>query len=483
MIQALQSAADLEPLAILRVLAVALAISLVLAFLQNVIRDVTWSIFHFVGAIFAFLCRALLTFVNFLSARSSEALGGLGEEGKYPDSRSKPWVGWFIVGPAVYCVLMFVFMASDLTVAILIFEAMGLTLGGATTSAISFIPLENAMGVVFVALAVFWGIVLFDLWNMTPFSYIWSKMEAVPRRRLVVVVLTCLVVTIVTGLMMGIWSQAQLKGGLPEPWQTVIPWIIRGDLVALLITATAVAGKPFGSAITALWVVVLLVVRAISSVLLVLMRFILFLVRAFIHIPLMIIALLAFPGHKLWNWLTEFSWAQRAHFKPITTTRVDANALGGESERSLTFDPRLALGNANKARMRHLYEAVFPAISADLEDYFVADVLHADLEGVNATGLGPLRYLLRTMRDAVAGLEIKVLDQAAEDDRVYSTILITGTQEGVFDGKVGQGQPVRLTALEAVHLKDGKVIEREGLFRTFSNTVAATREPTTIGSS
>ena len=60
---------------------------------------------------------------------------------------------------------MFVFMASDLTVAILIFEAMGLTLGGATTSAISFIPLENAMGVVFVALAVFWGIVLFDLWN------------------------------------------------------------------------------------------------------------------------------------------------------------------------------------------------------------------------------------------------------------------------------------------------------------------------------
>ena len=83
MIQALQSAADLEPLAILRVVAVALAISLVLAFLQNVIRNVTWSIFHFVAAFFAYLCRALLQFVNFLSARSSEALDGLAEEGKY----------------------------------------------------------------------------------------------------------------------------------------------------------------------------------------------------------------------------------------------------------------------------------------------------------------------------------------------------------------------------------------------------------------
>ncbi|MBV9579525.1 MAG: ester cyclase [Chloroflexi bacterium] len=482
MIQTLQAAADLDPLAIARVVALALSISLVLAFLQNAIRDATWSVFNFVAAIFAFLCRALLTFVNFLSARSWEALDGLAEEGTFPDRRSKPWVGWFIVGPAVYCVLMFLFMASDLTVAILIFEAMGLTLGGATTSAISFIPLENAMGVIFVALAVFWGIVLFDLWNMTPFSYIWSKMEEVPRRRLVIVVLTCLTITILTGLLMGIWSQAQLKGGLPEPWQTVLPWIIRGDLVALLITATAVAGKPFGSAITALWVVVLLVLRAISSVLLVVMRFILFLVRAFIHIPLTIVALLAFIGHKLWNWMSEFGWAKRALFKPITTTVVDANALGGESEQPLTFDPRLAVANANKARMRHLYEAVFPAFGADLEDYFAADVLHTDLEGADATGLGPLRQRLRRMRDGIAGLEIKVLDQAAEDDRVYSTLLVTGTQERAVDGAIRRDQAVRLSALETVHLREGKVIQRDGLFRTFSSAVAPDRETATIGS-
>ena len=364
-----------------------------------------WSLFHFVAAMFAFLCRALLTFVNFLSARASEAIGGLAEE---EDTRwsAKPWVGWFIVGPAVYCALMFVFMASDLTVAILIFEAMGLTLGGATTSAISFIPLENAMGVVFVALAVFWGIVLFDLWDMTPFGYIWSKMGDVPRRRLVVVVLTCLVITIVNGLIMGIWSQAQLKGGLTEPWQTVLPWIIRGDLVALLITATAVAGKPFGSAITALWVVALLVVRAISSVVLVLLRFIVVLLRAFIHIPLMIVALLAFPGHKLWNWLTEFGWARRLHLAQMETRRV--NDLGGDSDSPLIFRGSGAAAadqetaTRNKLLLRHVYEDVFPAAAVDLEQYFAAGVLNHDARNGSAAGIEPLRQMLAELQRRAA---------------------------------------------------------------------------------
>ena len=304
MIQALTSAADLEPLAIVRVIAAALAISLALAFLQSVLRGVIWAVFNVVAAMFAYACRALLTFVNFLGARSAEAIGGLAEEGQYTDTQPRPWVGWLIIGPAVYCVLMLVFMASDLTVAILIFEAMGLTLGGITPSAISFIPLENAMGVVFVALAVFWGIVLFDLRKVTPFKYIWSSLNDKQRARLVLVVLVCLTLTVVNGLIMGVWSQAQLKGGLSEPWQTVLPWIIRGNLVALLICATAVAGKPFGSAVTALWVVCLLVVRAVTFVVLVALRFILALVRALIHVPLTILALLAFIGHKVWNWLT-----------------------------------------------------------------------------------------------------------------------------------------------------------------------------------
>ena len=93
---------------------------------------------------------------------------------------------------------MLVFMASDLTVAMLIFEAMGLTLGTTARSVIP-IPLDAAMGVVFVALAVFWGIVLFDLLELTPFSYHLETAGPVARRRLMAVVLACLGVTLAAG--------------------------------------------------------------------------------------------------------------------------------------------------------------------------------------------------------------------------------------------------------------------------------------------
>src|SRR5712692_6150796 len=118
MIDALRAAADLDPLAIAKVVVVVLVISLLMAVLQSTIRQVIWSLFNFAAAFFAFLCRMLLTFVNFLSAQISQAIAGLSEEGE-----RRPWVGWLIIGPLVYCALMLVFMASDLTVAILIFEA------------------------------------------------------------------------------------------------------------------------------------------------------------------------------------------------------------------------------------------------------------------------------------------------------------------------------------------------------------------------
>ena len=62
---ALYAAAELDPLAIAKVIAVVLAISLLTAILQATLRDLVWSFFNFVTAFFAFLCRIVLTFVNF----------------------------------------------------------------------------------------------------------------------------------------------------------------------------------------------------------------------------------------------------------------------------------------------------------------------------------------------------------------------------------------------------------------------------------
>lgn len=307
------SVLDADPLVVLRVLAAGLAISIGVAVIEGALRQALWSVWHFATTFFAFLARVTLTFVVFLSRLIAEAIDGLAEEAS---GGPRPWTGWLLVGPLLYCTLMLTFMASDLTVAILIFEAMGLTLGQSARAALP-IPLDAAMGVVFVALAMFFGIVFFDVLELTPFSFIWRALQARSRRRLSYAVGACLLGTVVAGMTMGLWSQAQLRGGLPEPWQTVLPWLIRASLVALLIGATALSGKPFGSALTAALVLLLLLVRALAYVLLAVLRLVVAVLRASLHVVLAVLALMAHVGHSLWNWCAGFAWAERLHVQRL----------------------------------------------------------------------------------------------------------------------------------------------------------------------
>jgi hypothetical protein len=325
----LAAAATGDPGAVARLILLALGASVVAALLQPALRQAIWALWHLAATLFAFLSRVLLTFVCFLNRLIAEAIEGLAEEGQSANGtqRQRPWVGWLMIGPLVYCALMLTFMASDLTVAILIFEAMGLTLGQTARSTMP-IPLDAAMGVVFVALAVFWGIVFFDVLGVTPFRYIWQPLSATQRKRLSRVVAACLGVTLLAGMTMGLWSQAQLRGGMPEPWQTVLPWFIRGSLVALLICATAISGKPFGSALTAALVLLLLVVRALTYLALVLLRLIVALLRESVKVVLAVVALVALAGDRAWNWLASFEWAQRMHLRAIALPELEA--VGGE---------------------------------------------------------------------------------------------------------------------------------------------------------
>jgi hypothetical protein len=328
--------------AVARVAAEALLISVLLAAVQVPLRQAIWSLWHLVATVFAFLARVTLTFVGFLGRLIGEAIDGLAEEGHLADGAPavRPWLGWLIIGPLVYCALMLTFMASDVTVAILIFEAMGLTLGTAVRSTIP-IPLDAAMGVVFVALAVFWGIVYFDLLQLTPFKYIWHALTDVHRRRLSSVVLACLFVTVIAGTAMGVWSQAQLRGGLPEPWQTVLPWFIRGALVALLICATALSGKPFGSALTSAFVLLLLLIRAAAYVLLALLRLVVAVLRESLRVVLALVALVAFIGQRLWNWCAGFEWAARLHLGAFGSSELEQ--LGGDIATPEVFVSEVAL--------------------------------------------------------------------------------------------------------------------------------------------
>lgn len=330
---------DLDPATVARLTVMVLIASLIMALLQDAVRRAIWSLFNVVATFFSFLAGALFLFVTFLTRIIMEGIEGLSQEGRFQTGEARPWNGWYIIGPLVYFVLTVVFVLSDLTVAVLIFEAMGLTLGIGSRVTIP-IPLDAALGTLFVALALFWGIMLFDLLRLTPFAYIWSGLADAQRRRFLAWVVVCLGVTVAAGMMMGVWSQAQLRGGMPDPWNTVIPWLIRGSLVALLISATALSGKPLGSALTAMWIAALIVLRAVSYLVLILVRLVLVIVRQVFHIPVALVALLAFLAQSVWNWVAGFQWAERLRIGRLTITPL--LELGAEGEAHLS--PPSAIG-------------------------------------------------------------------------------------------------------------------------------------------
>lgn len=445
---------DVDPVWLARLVGIGLGVSLLVAVLQGSLRQAIWSLWHLVATCFAFLARVTLTFVNLLGRLIDEGIDGLAAEGLEPgaEPRVRPWVGWLIIGPLVYCALMLTFMASDLTVAILIFEAMGLTLGTAVRSSIP-IPLDGAMGVVFVALAVFWGIVFFDVLGVTPFEHIWKRLTPVHRRRLVRVVLGCLGVTLLAATAMGLWSQAQLRGGLPEPWQTLLPWFIRASLVALLIGATALSGKPFGSALTAAFVLALLVVRSVAFVVLVILRLMVALLRESMWLPLALVTLVAVIAHSLWNWLAGFDWARRLRIGRLTWPAL--GRVGGDGETPETFlRPAAADLERNRSATRRLYADLLLEPTARLEEVVAPEVVHHDVQFGTVVGLWYLQQMAAQLRATYAEARIDVESQIAEGDSVVSRFTLRGLQDG---------RPVAVPGIDTARLRDGRIVERWGL--------------------
>jgi predicted ester cyclase len=369
-------------------------------------------------------------------------------------------------------------------VALLVFEAMGLTLGVGSRLSVP-LPLDGAMAVLFIALAVFWGIVLFDLLRLTPFAYIWSALEDVKRSRLVRIVLACLVITGATGLAMGIWSQAQLKGGLTEPWQTVLPWFVRGCIVALLIAATAISGKPLGSALTGVMVAVLLVVRAGTFCALVALKLVLVVLRQIMKIPLTLVAFVAFLGHSMWNWVAGFGWARRLRIGRLTVAPLPV--LGGDADSPLVFrgadgaaaaQGAVDLADSNKALMRRIYQGVYPSPDAHLEEFFALDVITRDIaSNAIVKGVEAVQESLQQLRSAFRDLDLEVNDQVAEGDSVVSRLTLRGTLRAPFAGIATMGERVGISAIDFVRLMEGKVVERWGLLNPSSLSRVETVPP------
>jgi hypothetical protein len=307
----LQTLASIDYGAILRAAALALAASLVLAHLQSPLRSVVWTLFNVVAWPVAYAARALLQGGSFLSRVIDQSLDGLAQEGAGRGEHAATWVGWYIVGPLVYVALFSVFVFSDFSIAFLVFQAFGLVGADQGSPLPAALPLDFAIGLLFVALGAFWGLLFFDLRDATPFSYIWSRVDAAVTRWLAIASAAGFVVNLLAAFLMGVWRQWQLSPRQPDPWNAWIPPFVSGIIVLLVIAATALAGKPLGSGLVAAWVLLVLAGRAAAYVLCIGLRLLVTAIRQLLRVPLALVSLLAHGGRTIWNWLCSFEPLRR----------------------------------------------------------------------------------------------------------------------------------------------------------------------------
>ncbi len=304
--------------AALGLFAVAVLGSILAAWLEDKLRFVAWAAFDIVATPFAFAARGLLQFWGFLSHLIDQGMQGLSDEGRDLVDEGNFWIGWYIIGPVVYFGLFLIFISSDFSIAYLVFEAFGMV-AGAAKNVPSALPLETAVALLFVALGAFWGLLYFDLLQATPFSYIWSSLDKRLRQGLIVIALMMFALTLFAALLMGVWRQWQLAiTDPPEPWNSMIPPAVSGILTLLVVAATAFSGKPVGSGSAALWVAALLIVRSVDLVMLVSLRLVVMIIRRVMQVPFALVAVPAYLGHGIWNWLRSYPGLQaKMHLAPI----------------------------------------------------------------------------------------------------------------------------------------------------------------------
>ncbi len=110
--------------------------------------------------------------------------------------------------------------------------------------------------------------------------------------------------------------------------------------------------------------------------------------------------------------------------------------------------------------MCRLYEAInrgdYPAI-----DHIIADeyVEHEALPPRIASNREGVIQRLRLLKDAFPDVQFDIQDMAAEKDKVWSRVVMTGTQREEFDGFPPTGRPVQIELVDIYRFDRHKIIE------------------------
>ena len=113
---------------------------------------------------------------------------------------------------------------------------------------------------------------------------------------------------------------------------------------------------------------------------------------------------------------------------------------------------------ASKALARREQEAFWAGgEAAAAGELFAAQVTEGDGRMVSPA---ELTAIMQMQRVAVPDVQIRVLDQVAEGDRVVSRLEITGTHLGDWQGIAPTGKRFTMTGMVMRRIADGKIVQR-----------------------
>lgn len=114
----------------------------------------------------------------------------------------------------------------------------------------------------------------------------------------------------------------------------------------------------------------------------------------------------------------------------------------------------------NKQRAERVIAALSQRDEAVIEELVAEDLVHHAL-GPDSTSEGREHWWSRIgeLVEAFPDLQIEVEDMAAEGDRIFCRVTMSGTMTEAFDGVAPSGRQATTAGFHVLRFEDGKVVE------------------------
>lgn len=119
----------------------------------------------------------------------------------------------------------------------------------------------------------------------------------------------------------------------------------------------------------------------------------------------------------------------------------------------------------NKAIVRRFNKEIIEQGTMDSFKELVADnvINHSALAGFPNGPESMIFFISNVLRRGLSNIQVDILDQVAEGDKVTTRKIISGTHTGEFMGVPPSNKKIVINVIDIIRLKDGKYAEHWGL--------------------